>query len=187
MRFLACLWLGLAVSGSVVLARYAYTPSAPGDPALNWPRGAAISRSNQRFTLVLLAHPQCPCTRATLEELSRLLAGVSQRTVDVHVVFLLPDGFPDGWQQSTLWNTANAIPGVTLWTDSGGRQAQLFGAQTSGQVLLYDPSGKLRFSGGITTGRGHAGDNPGLDALDRILFRKTDVLERAPVFGCSLR
>ncbi len=39
------------------------------------------------------------------------------------------------------------------------------GSSTSGQVLLYDPSGRLAFSGGITAARGHVGDNAGSDAI----------------------
>ena len=38
---------------------------------------------------------------------------------------------------------------------------QRFGAETSGQTLLYDRDGRLLFSGGTTGSRGHDGDNAG--------------------------
>ena len=42
------------------------------------------------------------------------------------------------------------IPGVTTIVDRDGTQASLFGAETSGQVVLYDSHGELKFRGGIT-------------------------------------
>jgi hypothetical protein len=187
LRMLACLWLALAVSGSVVLARYSYTPTPAGDSASRWPQASSIARLPDKFTLLLFAHPQCPCTAATLEELSRLLPKVAVNRLDIHVFFLLPANSPRGWERTPLWTTAQSIPGVKVWSDPEGRQARMFGGQVSGQALLYDPSGELRFSGGITAGRGHAGDNPGLDALLDVLNQRTGGFVRKPVFGCSLR
>jgi hypothetical protein len=184
---LACVWLALAVSGSVVLARYTYTPTPAGDTASRWPQASIVPRLPGKFTLVLLAHPRCPCTAATLEELSRLLPKVAANRLDTHVLFLLPANAPRGWERTRLFTTAQSIPGVKVWSDPEGRQARIFGAQVSGQALLYDPAGELRFSGGITAGRGHAGDNPGLDALLDVLNQRIGGVVRKPVFGCSLR
>jgi hypothetical protein len=57
---------------------------------------------------------------------------------------------------------------------------------TSGQVLLYDVSGRLVFRGGITAGRGHAGDNVGRDNVVAFLLHDTVPAESTPVFGCSI-
>ena len=57
------------------------------------------------------------------------------------------------------WRSAAAIPGVTVHVDHDGGEARRFGAETSGFVVLYDAHGELLFAGGITTGRGQAGDN----------------------------
>jgi hypothetical protein len=70
--------------------------------------------------------------------------------------------------------------------DKDGKNAVAFGASTSGDVRVYDTSGALRFSGGITDGRGHEGDNTGLDSvLDLVRVGKSPV-SATPVYGCSL-
>ncbi len=71
--------------------------------------------------------------------------------------------------------------------DDGALMAAAFGAETSGQVFLYDAQGSLRFSGGITESRGHVGDNAGRAAVEQLLQGKAPVKTRTPVFGCSLR
>jgi hypothetical protein len=75
---------------------------------------------------------------------------------------------------------------VTIHFDQGGREAGLFGAATSGQTDLYDAHGTLKFSGGITAARGHAGDNAGRDALAAWISTGTAHRPGAPVFGCAL-
>jgi hypothetical protein len=87
---------------------------------------------------------------------------------------------------------------VTAVADPDGEEAQRFGAATSGHVLLFDPAGELRFSGGITASRGHVGDNDGCDRLIRLLTagvgaeRPSGVgipaVSRQPlVYGCPIR
>jgi len=186
LRCSAAAWLITSIAGSIALARFAYAPAPDGKPAASWPAGTAIPRDSEDFTLVMLAHPQCPCTQASLENLARLMAHAHGR-LRAHVVFLRPEGFPAGWEHGKLWDTAAAIPGVSVWTDIGGEKNERFGAWTSGQVLLYDPRGELRFSGGITQGRGHAGDNPGLDAVRAALRPGSQGFTSGRVFGCSLR
>ena len=57
------------------------------------------------------------------------------------------------WARTGLWDQAEAIPGVRIWTDVGAVEARRFGAATSGLVLVYDASGRLVFQGGITPAR----------------------------------
>jgi len=53
--------------------------------------------------------------------------------------------------------------------------------------LLYDISGRLVFDGGITSARGHQGDNAGRSAISALLTGQHDVVVRAtPVFGCLI-
>jgi hypothetical protein len=110
----------------------------------------------------------------------------SQGRVAAHVVFFKPGKFTDDWTQTSLWWSAATIPGVTVHEDLDGGQARLFGAETSGYVLLYDTHGQLLFRGGITGGRGHAGDNAGENALVSLLAGKNVNLKQTPVYGCSL-
>ena len=85
-----------------------------------------------------------------------------------------------------LWPSAAAIPGVAAREDLDGAQARLFGAETSGFLVLYDPRGQLLFQGGITGSRGHAGDNAGEDAVALLLTGRAAGLRQTPVYGCSL-
>jgi hypothetical protein len=78
------------------------------------------------------------------------------------------------------------MPDVHLIEDPGGCEAARFGAQTSGDVLLYGADARLLFRGGITPGRGHVGDNPGWDAIIRLISGGSTSLSEAPVFGCPL-
>jgi hypothetical protein len=179
------LWVILVGGGMVWLTRYSLAPGrAAAAPAL-WPERSAARRHPGQPTLVMIAHPRCACTRASLAELSTLMARCQGR-VAATVVFVRPAGTEAGWEDTDLKRTASAIPGVEVLTDAGGSEAGRFGAWTSGQVLLYDAAGRLQFHGGITAGRGHAGDNPGRAALEARLL--TGAVERSttPVFGCEL-
>jgi len=57
---------------------------------------------------------------------------------------------------------------------------------TSGHVVLYDADGKLVFNGGITSSRGHSGDNAGRAAITKLVHHESAAVPEAPVFGCSL-
>jgi hypothetical protein len=56
----------------------------------------------------------------------------------------------------------------------------------SGETLLYDPHGRLVFRGGLTAGRGHAGDSPGRRAVVACFNEPTPERRDLPVFGCPL-
>jgi hypothetical protein len=70
--------------------------------------------------------------------------------------------------------------------DEGGDQARIFGAATSGHVLLYRADGCLLFSGGITDSRGHAGASVGFGSIVSLLTGDTPAQTAPPVFGCPL-
>src|ERR1700722_18336657 len=140
-------WLLAAGIGFVWILNYQSTSGAAGIAPEHWPTGTQITLDSKRDTLIMFAHPQCPCTRASMEELNRLLARCHDK-VAVQVWFFKPTGFPADWTRSSLWQSAAAIPGVTVHDDPDGAQARLFGAETSGFVLLYDSRGQLRFKGG---------------------------------------
>lgn len=179
------LWLGLVGIGLGILWWYDNAPGAAAAPASFWPTESQIQRAPGRATLVMLAHPQCPCTRASLGELALLMTQCEGR-VTASVLFYQPEGFSAAWTQTDLWQSAAAIPGVTVKRDEGGIEASRFHAATSGQVLLYDAGGRLIFSGGITGGRGHAGDNAGRSAIVSLLTKGASKRDRTFVFGCSL-
>jgi hypothetical protein len=178
-------WLLAATSGLAVLWTYGTTAGTPADPPPRWPAKSRLAREAGRRTLVVFAHPHCPCTRASIEELDRLLASVAEPP-QVHVLFTKPDGTEPAWELTDLWQRAAEIPGVSIARDEGGREAERFGVATSGQVLLYDVAGTLRFAGGITPSRGHAGDSAGRSMLQDLLASRSVAQDATPVFGCAL-
>jgi len=112
----------------------------------------------------VFAHPFCPCTRATFDELEKILAQAGDGVV-VHVVMAPIDDPDEGGALPESFRRAQRIPGVDVRWDAGGGEARRFGAHTSGQVLLYDAAGQLAFQGGMTPARGEAGDNAGESRL----------------------
>jgi hypothetical protein len=181
----AAIWLASAVAGLWVLWTYENKPGVPAETPGQWPAATAFRLAENRPTLVFLAHPQCVCTRASLGELAEALARAGTRP-KTYVVFMKPSSFADGWEKTGLWEAAAALPDTTVVRDDDGREAMRFGAATSGQTMLYDASGTLLFSGGITAARGHAGDNEGRSAVVSLLDQLETRHRTTSVFGCSL-
>lgn len=179
------LWLLVVGIGLSVLSGYENTPGVAAKPLASWPAGSQIRRAPGRATLVMLVHPHCPCSRASIGELALLMAQ-SQGRLAAYVLFLKPTGFSDDWEKTDLWQSAAGIPGVQPIVDYNGVEARRFHATTSGQTVLYDAEGRLLFSGGITLARGHAGDNPGRSAIVSLVNAKVAEQTETPVFGCPL-
>jgi|SRR5688572_16446566 len=187
-RFLwACIavWLFAVAAGLSVVWAWENTPGAAGDAPARWPADSGLSRAGDAPTLILFAHPQCSCTRASLGEFAETLARATTRP-RTYVVFLKPVGLGVDWEKTDLWRAAERLPGVTVMRDDEGREAKRFGVITSGQTMLYDESGDLIFSGGITGARGHAGDNAGRASLISLLNQGRANLSSTSVFGCPL-
>lgn len=177
-------WLVLVGAGMKFLVDYQSRAGVPAHAPAQWPRSTRIAMTAGEPMLLLFVHPHCPCTRATLGELARVLARTGGR-LPAAVEFVVPPGEDPRWARTDLWQSATAIPGVRVGIDQDGAEARRFGSATSGQVLVYDTVGRLRFSGGITAGRGHAGDNAGGDAVVSLVSHGTG--ERStPVYGCAL-
>ncbi len=181
-------WAACVVTGFVLLSDHA---TQPGDslvtPSL-WPSDAPFSAPGERGTLLVIAHPQCPCTRATLAELSSALRGnASPPRIEV-VLMATQEGLPLDLRDD-LNARIGALPSAHVVLDPGARDAKRFGALTSGHVLLYAADGTLRFSGGITGSRGHEGGNAARFALTQALASLSLALsdpQVAPVYGCPL-
>jgi hypothetical protein len=179
------LWLGGLAAGAKLLWSFKTTPGAAAAAQAEWPAASRLPRHASRATLVMMAHPRCACTRASLGELAVLMQRLRGR-VSAHVVFVRPAGTPEGWEETDTWRAARGIPGVAVWRDEGGVEAARFAARTSGQVLLYDPAGHRVFSGGITPIRGHRGESTGQERI--VSWVKTGRADGATsrVFGCAL-
>jgi hypothetical protein len=179
----AAVWMACVAWGLSIVWAYENRPGVAAHAPARWPAASALAAATDRPTLVFLAHPKCPCTRAGIDELAQVLAR-SANAPKTYILFLKPTGF-DAWEHTDLWKKAAALPNVTLRLDSDGVEARRFGVETSGQTLLYD-RGALVFSGGITGARGHAGDNAGESALVELLTHGTADRHGSNVFGCPL-
>ncbi len=169
----------------LVLMRYKGQAGEIGKPAEFWPAESRLMRARHQSNLVLVLHPHCPCSTASLAELARIMAAAGARLAG-HVVFVRPGGTSPGWGRTGLWRDARALPGVTVLEDPDGAEANRFGARTSGQAVLYDQSGRLRFRGGITPARGHEGPSAGRDAVLAVLDKDAPRVVRCDVYGCPL-
>jgi hypothetical protein len=181
--FCAGLWILALFGGFFALLKYEGTPGAATASPSEWPRETKVSRTPGNFTLIMAAHPRCPCTRVSIDELRRVLERNST-PVDIRVLFFKPLG--SDWTPTDLWRQAVAIPGVQAIWDDDGIEAARFGAHTSGHALLFDPAGKLLFSGGVTSGRGHSGPSKGNLSLAAWLTAGEAAAGEALVFGCTL-
>jgi hypothetical protein len=173
-----------AGAGAVLLAidEYKARPGAAGAT----PRHAdAPPAAANRPWLRMFVHPRCPCTRASINELRDLLAA-APADVYAEVVLVLPSGAPDDWRQAPIAVAAARLPHVVVRCDEGGAEADRFGVQTSGHVLLYGADGNLQFTGGITRSRGHQGHSTGSRAVAALLRREPAADAEHPVFGCPL-
>jgi hypothetical protein len=182
---LVAIWLFCIAAGLEVLFNYENSPGREGPAVVDWPSTTRILRDSAHSTLIMFAHPQCPCTRASLGELNLLMTHCQGR-VTAHVVFFKPEEFTADWTKTDLWRSAEAIPGVRVRVDEGGVESELFHAQTSGFTVLYDTQGRLLFRGGITSARGHSGDNAGRAALQALIRGDSADQTHTRVFGCSL-
>jgi len=178
-------WLISVGTGLGWLMAYDNTPGAPATAPGAWPAGSALARDAAGPTLVMLAHPRCDCTRASLGELEELLARARKKP-RTFVVFIRPGGVAAAWEKTRTFDQAAKIPGVTVIRDDDGAEAQRFGVSTSGQTLLYGRDGQLVYSGGITGARGKPGSNSGRAALLEWLDGAHPARATTQVFGCSL-
>lgn len=186
------LWIGLwAAWGAVLfgglqaLNAYGFRVEPTGPTVAAWPSNSSLSRDETGATLLVFAHPKCPCTRATLKELRGVLDR-AEGDFQAKVVFVQPESVEDGWSETDIWDQAAAIPGVELCVDRGGVEAKRFGAVSSGHCVLYDNTGALKFSGGLTIARGHEGRSQLTDNLSRLVCDEEAILDSAPTFGCRL-
>ncbi len=178
-------WFLLMCAGMGWMWRHAGTPGAKHAAPEIWPAGSRALRAPGQPALVVFAHPRCPCSRATVGELALIMAKARGR-VQAQVWFYRPGGMPEDWAHTDLWRSAADIPGVSVAGDEGGAEAACFHATVSGQTLLYSGAGRRLFNGGITSSRGHSGDNDGRAAVLALLHNDKLTEIETPVFGCAL-
>jgi hypothetical protein len=180
----AVLWTATIAVAYREMRRFESTPGLPANAPRVFPAASMLPRAPGRWTLVMLIHPHCSCSRASVHELAEIVEK-APRSMQTHVIVYRPRGVPAGWERSDVWDAASRLPGVHMAVDEDGREARRFGGFTSGQTFLFDGGGTLRFAGGITSLRGHAGNNRGREDVIRIASSGAGEGSH-PVFGCAI-
>ncbi len=172
-------WCVLVLLAFVALAFYS---QASGEVA---PPPRLENATGKSWRLVMAIHPKCPCTRASLSELDRLLTKCPTPPY-CEVLIYRPTEETDAWADTLNVQQVKRLP-VVYTVDLAGEKASKMGIHTSGGVVLYSPQGEPRFYGGITPSRNHVGDNAGLMAIRTLLRGEDPGIETSPVYGCPIR
>ncbi len=178
------LWAVLLAMGLLWMTAYSMSPGVALAPLLERPTEAELPFSEDQPTLVVFLHPRCPCTHPSIAALERLLAR-NYRMV-VQPVFFLPAAKEESWARADFWDRLIDAGAHQPVIDVDGVMAKQFHVTTSGHALLFSVDGIVRYSGGITSGRVHEGDNMGLTKLTRILEGVPVADPSFPVYGCSI-
>jgi hypothetical protein len=178
----ALIWVATVGTAFQAIRRFETTPGRAAAARLMWPASSRIQRSPD-WTLVMLIHPHCSCSRASVQELQAVIE--SAPSLHPTVLVYRPTGFARGWEQTDVFKSASRLRRTRVIIDEDGREAKLFGGFTSGQTFLYDRNGALRFAGGITSLRGHAGINKGRTGIVDIVSARV-ARGTHPVFGCAI-
>ncbi|MFK7819562.1 MAG: hypothetical protein AB8G99_12660 [Planctomycetaceae bacterium] len=184
MHILTLFFLGATiVAGGLTLVDYSVTAGESGEPLEARLPSEFLAEDGQAVVVVVI-HPQCPCTISTARELQRL-APQFPRGISVVVCAFCPGDEDDSWIDSSLVDVLNRVPNSRVVVDRDGHLAEMLGAQTSGHVLFYGTDGALAFTGGITAGRGHEGRSAAAEDL-LAGVRGRSGCESWPVYGCAL-
>jgi len=168
------------------LVSYSAQPGNDGHPPVQWPDNSALQRNANQWTVLIFAHPRCPCTRSNIAEFARLQSKLSD-TPTTHLVLFHPADQNQEWTKGPIRTEATRIDGLRLFYDEAGTFTRDFGVQTSGHILAYSPDGSLAYSGGLTSSRAHEGMSQGAIELLNLLNGKREIrLTEYPVFGCSI-
>jgi hypothetical protein len=184
-RYILTLWVIAVGLGFFFLERYKSTPGMPGTELKVLPPQSEIDLSEKPYTLVMFGHPKCPCSRASLVELQKLI-GTYSREFGVRIIFYHPKSSSPDWFETDIVAKAKALPDVKVSYDPDGRLARIIGAKTSGQTYVFDKQRRQIFMGGITGSRGHEGENDGVRSIASIAETGKPILSTTKVFGCSL-
>ncbi|HEY9774193.1 MAG TPA: hypothetical protein V6C81_10340 [Planktothrix sp.] len=177
-------WLAVMLFGFKLVFDYDWKASTSGSTSTLWPSTCQINRAKDRWTLVMAVHRQCPCTRASINELNKIMTKCAGRLQAALLIYR-----PSGEQFVAFGDSTSDAIGMTnveRVDDANAAKADLFNATTSGECFLYNPEGLLCFHGGITGSRGHEGDNGGEDSVVALVNGEISGFQKSPYFGCSI-
>jgi AhpC/TSA family len=177
--------LPLAISSA---ARGESVPADVGDATLRDGRGTVVPLSriaaDHRFTVVVFYSSTCPCFAVHVARLGRLSAELRNRGV----AFLAVDSERHGPGEPTP--PPAAAPGVPLFRDDGGLLARRLNARFATQAFVIDPTGQVRYGGGLDSDRKDLTAAPHAylrDALINLLGSDSPRYATSKALGCALR
>src|SRR5688572_32901378 len=99
------LWLGVVAAGLAIVAAYDNRPGVSARVAANWPEASRLPRAAGLPTLVMVVHPRCDCSRASVAELAELMA---RATVPprAYVAILKHNGLSEKWDVTGIRQAA---------------------------------------------------------------------------------
>ncbi len=179
-------WLAVVAVGMGCLWQYEHSANEAGRSPDRWPTESQLTLSSGQPTLLFFAHPKCPCTRASIGELEKITVACKDQLKTYAIFFRPADSQDADWEQTDQRRSVERIPGVTVISDIAGTEASRFQAATSGLAILYDQNGDLQFRGGITSSRGHRGENLGRSTIVQWVTHGVADAKHSPVYGCEL-
>lgn len=178
---MSCMLVGI-LGGLHLLMNYSAQAGAHSAVLNHWPSQSKLSLS-QKPHLVMFLHPGCACSKASVAELSRLLAQAPELTTQI--VFMRTSKIEKLFKANSLLAQVQNLPRTKIIFDEKGIESKIFGAETSGLTHLYNAKSELIFSGGLTMARGHEGDSVGKQSILAYLNGKESV-KSSLVFGCDI-
>ncbi|HVZ89255.1 MAG TPA: redoxin domain-containing protein [Polyangia bacterium] len=144
---------------------------------------ATLARAH-KLTVVIFYAASCPCFAAHIERLRQLQAELGPRGVD----FLVVDSERHGSREPTP--PAEVAPGLPLLRDESGDLARRLGARYATESYVLDPTGKVRYQGGVDSDRKYLRPDaqPHLrQALLKLLSGDAPAFATSKALGCALR
>src|SRR5713226_2378081 len=121
----AAIWVGTVAASYRVIQRFETTPGRAAVGPKSWPAESKLLRNHEAPTLVMLVHPQCSCTQASLQELQAVIEK-SPRAMRTYVVVYRPHQMKAGWEKTDIYDAATRLRGTHVVVDEDGREAKRF-------------------------------------------------------------
>ena len=190
-KFVLFFWIVTSLYGIYFSINYSSTPGESSKWSEPWPEQSQLKFEPDKFNFVVFLHPECDCSKATLNQIEEIVKDAGSEKIHYLAVFLLPEKMRIAWGESDLLKRTRGIKNLQIYIDDQ-KEFQRFGVKTSGQTLIFGPSKDLLFSGGLTVARGHIGVSMGQDFV-LSLFKGRDLAKNkidkkinlTPVFGCQ--
>src|SRR5207244_13105960 len=109
---LACaIWVVTVGAAVRSIRAFESTPGRAADAPARWPSSAAVARRPGTWTLVMLIHPHCSCSRASISELAAIMEQ-APRNLRAYVLAYRPQEFAPEWSHTDVWTAAHRLPRV---------------------------------------------------------------------------